>query len=56
MQDFMDTVIDAFGFYDDRTDNPIPDLNTVAAKFAITAVKQRKLPITYGVYSIAPRW
>lgn len=53
MQDYMDTVADAFGSYDDREDSASPGLNTVAAEFGITALKARKLLITAGVYSTA---
>lgn len=53
MKDFMDTVAEAFGTYDDRTDSRDPGLNAVAAEFGITALKARKLLITAGVYSTA---
>ena len=53
MKDFMDTVAEAFGTYDDRTDSRDPGLNVVAAEFGITALKARKLLITAGVYSTA---
>lgn len=53
MQDFMITVADAFGSYDDRKDTDPPGLNAVAAEFGITALKARKLLITAGVYSTA---
>lgn len=51
MQDFMATVADAFGSYDDREDTTFPGLNAVAAEFSITALKSRKLLITASVYS-----
>ena len=51
MQDFMDTIADAFGSYDDRSDDTAPGLNAVAAEFGITALKARKLLITAGMYS-----
>lgn len=52
MQEFMETLVDAFGFYDDRDDEePKHSLNAVAAEFEITALKARKLLITAGVYS-----
>ena len=41
MQEFMDAIADAFGFYDDRMDNTAPGLNAVAAEFGITALKAR---------------
>lgn len=53
MKDFIDTVAEAFGTYDDRTDSRDPGLNAVAAEFGITALKARKLLITAGVYSTA---
>lgn len=53
MQEFMATVADAFGSYDDREDTNFPGLNAVAAEFGITALKARKLLITAGVYSTA---
>lgn len=53
MKDFMITVADAFGSYDDRKDADPPGLNAVAAEFGITALKARKLLITAGVYSTA---
>lgn len=53
MKDFMNTVAEAFGTYDDRTDSRDPGLNAVAAEFGITALKARKLLITAGVYSTA---
>ena len=53
MKDFMDTVAEAFGTYDDRTDSRDPGLNAVAAEFGITALKARKMLITAGVYSTA---
>ncbi len=53
MKDFIDTVSEAFGTYDDRTDSRDPGLNAVAAEFGITALKARKLLITAGVYSTA---
>lgn len=53
MKDFTDTVAEAFGTYDDRTDSRDPGLNVVAAEFGITALKARKLLITAGVYSTA---
>ena len=53
MKDFMDTVAEAFGTYDDRTDSRDPGPNAVAAEFGITALKARKLLITAGVYSTA---
>ena len=53
MKDFIDTVAEAFGTYDDRTDSRDPGLNAVAAEFCITALKARKLLITAGVYSTA---
>lgn len=53
MQEFMDAIADAFGFYDDRDDDTAPGLNAVAAEFGITALKARKLLITVGVYSTA---
>lgn len=53
MQDFMITVAEAFGAYDDRIDKRDPGLNAVAAEFGITALKARKLLITAGVYSTA---
>lgn len=52
MQDFMDTIADAFGEYDDRDDQRLASsLNAVATEFDITALKARKLLITAGVYS-----
>ena len=51
MQEFMDAIADAFGFYDDRDDDTAPGLNAVAAEFGITSLKTRKLLITAGVYS-----
>lgn len=55
MQDYMDTLVEAFGSYDDREDQAGKQsnrsLNTVAAEFDITALKARKLLITAGVYS-----
>lgn len=52
MQEFMETLVDAFGSYDDRDgEEPKNSLNTVAAEFEITALKARKLLITVGVYS-----
>ena len=51
MQEFMASVADAFGSYDDREDKTFPGLNAVAAEFGITALKARKLLITAGVYS-----
>lgn len=52
MQEFMETLVDAFGSYDDRDgEEPKNSLNTVAAEFEITALKARKLLITAGVYS-----
>lgn len=53
MQDFMDAIADAFGSYDDRTDDTAPGLNAVAAEFGVSALKTRKLLITAGVYSTA---
>ena len=53
MQEFMDAIADAFGFYDDRDDDTAPGLNAAAAEFGITALKARKLLITAGVYSTA---
>lgn len=53
MKDFMITVAEAFGSYDDRKDTDTPGLNAVAAEFGITALKARKLLITAGVYSTA---
>ena len=53
MQEFMDAIADAFGFYDDRDDDTAPGLNAVAAEFGITSLKTRKLLITAGVYSTA---
>ena len=53
MQEFMDAIADAFGFYDDRDDDTAPGLNAVAAEFGITSLKARKLLITAGVYSTA---
>ena len=53
MKDFTNTVAEAFGTYDDRTDSRDPGLNAVAAEFGITALKARKLLITAGVYSTA---
>lgn len=61
MQEFIETVADAFGEYDDRyrTDsgdkmnNSRAGLNAVAAEFGITALKARKLLITAGAYSTA---
>ena len=50
MKDFMDTVAEAFGTYDDRTDSRDPGLNAVAAEFGITALKARKLLLTAGVF------
>ena len=51
MQDFMLTVTDAFGSYDDRDNDTASGLNAVAAEFGITSLKTRKLLITAGVYS-----
>lgn len=53
IRDFMITVADAFGSYDDQEDTSPPGLNAVAAEFGITALKARKLLITAGVYSTA---
>ena len=53
MKDFMDTVAEAFGTYDDRTDSRDPGRKAVAAELGITARKARKLLITAGVYSTA---
>ena len=53
VQEFMATVADAFGSYDDREGKTFPGLNIVAAEFCITALKARKLLITAGVYSTA---
>ena len=53
MQEFLSTVADAFGSYDDREDKTFSGLNAVAAEFGITALKTRKLLITAGVYSTA---
>ena len=53
MKDFTNTVAEAFGTYDDRTDSRDQGLNAVAAEFGITALKARKLLITAGVYSTA---
>lgn len=53
MKDFMDTVAEAFGTYDDRTGGQKQGLNAVATEFGITALKARKLLITAGVYSTA---
>src|SRR5699024_2893229 len=53
MKDFMNTVAEAFGTYDDRIDKRDPGLNAVAVAFGITALKARKLLITAGVYSTA---
>ena len=53
MQEFMDAIADAFGSYDDRSDDTVPGLNAVAAEFGITPLKARKLLITAGVYSTA---
>ena len=53
MQEFMDAIADAFGFYDDRDDDTAPGLNAVADEFGITSLKARKLLITAGVYSTA---
>ena len=53
MKDFIDTVAEAFGTYDDRTDSRDPGLNAVAAEVGITALKARKLLMTAGVYSTA---
>lgn len=39
MVDFMDTVADAFGSYDDRKHHSYLGLNAVAAEFKITALK-----------------
>ena len=50
MQEFMDAIADAFGSYDDRSDDTVPGLNAVAAEFGITPLKARKLLITAGVY------
>lgn len=51
MEEFMNTVADAFGSYDDRADPAAPGLNAVAAEFGITPLKARKLLISAGVYS-----
>lgn len=52
MQDYMNTVAEMFGAYDDRKgEEPKQSLNMVAAEFGITALKARKLLITAGVYS-----
>ena len=51
MKAFMEAVADAFGSYDDRTDDTAPGLNAVASEFGITALKARKLLITAGMYS-----
>lgn len=53
MQEFMDAIADAFGFYDDRDNDTACGLNAVAAEFGITSLKARKLLITAGVYSTA---
>ena len=54
MKEYMDALADAFGApYDDREkqEQDHISLNEVAAEFAITAMKARKLLITAGVYS-----
>lgn len=63
MQEYMDTLVEAFGSYDDRNNRedqtgkqPNHSLNTVAAKFGITALTARKLLITAGVYSTQISW
>ena len=54
MRDYMNTVAEMFGAYDDRKgEEPNYSLNIVAAEFGITALKARKLLITAGVYSTA---
>ena len=53
MQEFIDAIADAFGSYDDRSDDTAPGLNAVAVEFGITALESRKLLITAGVYSTA---
>ena len=53
MQEFIDAIADAFGSYDDRSDDTAPGLNAVAVEFGITALEARKLLITAGVYSTA---
>lgn len=35
MQEFMDAIADAFGFYDDRDDDTAPGLNAVAAELEL---------------------
>lgn len=52
MQEFMETLVDVFGSYDDRNgEEPKNSLNAVITEFEITALKARKLLITASVYS-----